>query len=291
MFAKALRLDDRFALAWAETAQVHVVLGLYFEPSTTHMPIAREAAQRALQLDDSLQAAHASLAIIHLAYDWDYTATERELASAAVCRRAILNFTCAAHLFAQTGRGRDAEGLIRNTLTFDPRNPTLVSELGCNNYYRRRYEQAIDHFRDAKELDSEAPFAYWGMGRAYGQMKRYDEALAILREFKDRAGFEPPILTAEIGYVLGLSGCRQEALEIVRQLEDASRTMMYVNPYLISLVWLGIGDLDQTFAWLEKAYREKSAFVISIPSEPKWQPVRNDPRFQSVLERIGFYAR
>jgi len=64
-----------------------------------------------------------------------------------------------------------------------------------------------------------------------------------------------------------------------------------VNPYLISLVWLGIGDLDQTFAWLEKAYQEKSTFLVSIPTEPKWQPVRNDPRFQSVLERIGFSAR
>jgi hypothetical protein len=84
-----------------------------------------------------------------------------------------------------------------------------------------------------------------------------------------------------------MAGCREGALEIARQLEEAS-AVTYVNPYLICLVYLGIGDLDQAFAWLEKAYEEKSSFVVSIASEPKWHPVRSDPRFQSILERIGF---
>jgi hypothetical protein len=74
-----------------------------------------------------------------------------------------------------------------------------------------------------------------------------------------------------------------------QNLEEASAAT-YVNPYLICLVYLGIGDLDQAFAWLEKAYEEKSSFVVSIATETKWRPVRSDPRFQSIPERIGFSA-
>jgi DNA-binding winged helix-turn-helix (wHTH) protein/tetratricopeptide (TPR) repeat protein len=288
LFEKAVKLDDKFALAWAELAQTHVVLGLYFMDPNVHMPAAQQAAHRALELDDSLQVAHACMAIVYLMYEWDFAAAEKELATAAICRQSVLTFSCLSHLLTQTGRGRDAEGQIRHTLAFDPRNPTLVSELGCISYYRQRYEHAIDHFRASQELDPRSPVSCWGLGKSLAQMGRYEDALAALRAFKARSGFEPPVLTAEIGYVLGLAGCRQEALQTLRELQAS--TAAYVNPYFFSTIYLGMGDLDQAFDWLERAYEMKSTFIISIPTEPKWQPVQSDPRYQAILTRIGFAA-
>jgi TolB-like protein/tetratricopeptide (TPR) repeat protein len=288
-FAEALRLDDRFALAWGSTAECHLMLGIYFGDPNVHMPCCKAAAFRALELDGSLQLGHACLAMVRLVYEWDLAAAEAELSSAAICRRAISTFGCAAHLLSQSGRGREAEHEIRQNLAADPYNAALVAELGCNNYYRRRYEQALYHFHAAADLDSRAPYTYWGLGRALGQMGRCEDALAILREFKSRAGFEPPILTAEIGYVLGRAGRAQEALEIAHQLREASG-QIYLDPYLISLVYLGMGDLDHAFEWLEKAVEGRSAFAISISTEPKWQIARSDSRFQAMLSRIGLTA-
>lgn len=287
LFQEAVRLDNHFATAWAEAAQCQLLLGLYFENPRIRMPLAKQAAQRALELDESLQAAHASLGIVHLVFEWNYPEAEKELATAAICRRAIMTLACTAHLLAQTGRGHDAERQIRHTLEFDPRNPVMVAELGCNDYYRCRYDDAIGHFSLAAELDPQSLEPYWGLGRCYGQTGRYEEALVVLREFRARWAFEPPVLTAEIGYVLGSLGRKQEALDRAHQLE-ADSAVTYVDPYFVCLIYLGIGDRDKCFEWLEKAHAGRSPFVVSIPTEPKWRTLRDDPRFQRMLGCIGF---
>jgi TolB-like protein len=282
---QAVSKDPGFALAWEALAESHLALGIYFEPAREHMPLARRYAERALGIDSSLSQAHGTLGLIHIVYDWDYGAAQAEVAAADSRESAITTFACTAHLLAQSGRTRHAEEEIHQVLEFDPRSPTLLGELGCINYYGGKYEEAIRYYRQALAADSRSPLANWGLGKSLVREGRYAEALEILRRFKAVNGFEPPIITAEIGYAEGSSGDRKAAIETANTLQRAS-AHTFVDPYLVALIYLSLKDADNTYAWLNKAYDDRSSFLISIATDPKWIASRQDARFQDLLDRM-----
>jgi TolB-like protein/Flp pilus assembly protein TadD len=282
---QAVSKDPGFALAWEALAESHLALGIYFEPAREHMPLARRYAERALAIDSSLSQAHGTLGLIHIVYDWDYGAAQAEVAAADSRESAITTFACTAHLLDQSGRTRHAEEEIHQVLEFDPRSPTLLGELGCINYYGGKYEEAIRYYRQALAADSRSPLANWGLGKSLVREGRYAEALEILRRFKAVNGFEPPIITAEIGYAEGSSGDRKAAIETANTLQRAS-AHMFVDPYLVALIYLSLKDADNTYAWLNKAYDDRSSFLISIATDPKWTASRQDARFQDLLDRM-----
>ena len=111
------------------------------------------------------------------------------------------------------------------------------------------------------------------------------EIRQAMRQFKDVSGFEPPILTAEIGYALARAGKRQEAEREIDRLKEEAKTA-YVDPYLISLIYLGLSDEPLTLRWLDKAYRVRSPFLISIPTEPKWKEMLERPELQSFVAKL-----
>jgi hypothetical protein len=114
---------------------------------------------------------------------------------------------------------------------------------------------------------------------------RYVEALETLRQFKAVNGFEPPIITAEIGYTEAASGNRRTALATVNRLEYLSKST-WIDPYFIALVYLGLKDQDRTFVWLNRAFESRSPFLISIGTDPKWSASQNDPRFEEIWNRM-----
>jgi TolB-like protein/tetratricopeptide (TPR) repeat protein len=282
---QAVSKDPGFALAWEALAESHAGLGMFFEPAREHMPLARRYAERALAIDSSLSQAHGTLGLIHLVYDWDYGAAQAEVAAADSRESAITTFACTAHLLDQSGRTRHAEEEIHQVLEFDPRSPTLLGELGCINYYGGKYEEAIRYYRQALAVDSRSPIANWGLGKSLVREGRYAEALEILRRFKTVNGFEPPVITAEIGYAEGLSGDRKTAIETAHSLQRAS-AHTFVDPFLVALIYLSLKDADNTYAWLNKAYADRSSFLISIATDPKWTASRKDARFQDLLDRM-----
>ncbi len=286
---QAVSKDPGFALAWEALAESHAGLGMFFEPAREHMPLARSYAQRALAIDSSLSQAHGTLGLVHLVYDWDYGAAQAEVAAADSRESAITAFACTAHLLDQSGRTRHAEEEIHQVLEFDPRSPTLLGELGCINYYGRNYEEAIRYYRQALAADSRSPIANWGLGKSLVREGRYAEALDTLRRFKVVNGFEPPVITAEIGYAEGLSGDRKAAIETAHTLQRAS-ARTFVDPYLVALIYLSLKDPDNTYAWLNKAYADRSAFLISIATDPRWTASRQDARFQELLGRMTDHA-
>lgn len=287
---EAVRLDPRFALAWEELAEAHLALGIYFEPAREHMPLAREYAERTLSIDSTLSQAHGTLGLIHLVYDWDYGAAETELAAADSRDSAISSLGCTAHLLDQSGRTRHAEEDIRQMLEFDPRSPALIAELGCINYYGGKYDESIRYYRQALAADPHSPLANWGLGKSLDREGRYREALDTLRRFKAMNGFEPPVITAEIGYAEGESGNRKGAIETAHSLERES-AHTFVDPYLVALIYLSLKDGDDTYAWLDKAYADRSPFLISMSTDPKWATSRGDARYQDMLGRITDHAR
>lgn len=282
---QAVSKDPGFALAWEALAESHLALGIYFEPAREHMPLARKYAQRALAIDSSLTQAHGTLGLVHLAYDWDYGAAQAELAAADSRESAITSLACTVHLLDQSGRRRHAEEDIREMLEFDPRSAALIGELGCINYYGGKYEEAIRYYRQALAADSRSAIANWGLGKSLVREGRYPEALQTLRRFKAVNGFEPPVITAEIGYAEGVSGDRKAAIETAQSLERAS-DHTFVDPYLVALIYLSLKDEDNTYAWLNKAYADRSPFLISIATDPKWAASRQDARFQDLLSRM-----
>jgi tetratricopeptide (TPR) repeat protein len=286
-YEEAIRQDHRFALAYVGLAESHEMLGLYFEPATEHMPLARQYAERALVLDPKMGRAHGTLGLIDLVYEWDIRGAENELASADTRLSAIHTLSCTSHLYHFMGSDhiRHAEEDIRRLLEFDPHSAVLIAELGCVSYYAGRYDDSLRYYRDAVAADPRAAFVYWGAGRSLAMEGRYVEALETLRQFKAVNGFEPPIITAEIGYTEAASGDRRTALATVNRLEYLSKSTR-IDPYFIALVYLGLKDQDRTFVWLNRAFESRSPFLISIGTDPKWSASQNDPRFQEIWNRM-----
>ncbi len=284
-FERAVSLNPQLELAWSAMASEHVLLGLYFEAPRDHMPQARQFAERALRINPSLGEAHGSLGLIHLGYDWKPAAAEAEMTAAGAQQAAISTHSCTSHLIEIAGRPRRAEELLLRMLTYDPGSASLIAELGCVDYYRGSYESALRHSRQALEADLRSPVPYWGVGRTLTAEHRYEEALVALAAFKQRNGFEPPLLTAERGYALGSAGRRPEALAVVKEQTERGRHT-FIDPYFVALIYASLRDREAAFVWLDKAFAARSTFMVSLASEPKWEPMRSDPRFEKLVQRM-----
>ena len=284
-FERATALDPEFALAWAEMAQEHAVLGLYFEAPREHMRLARQYAQGALKLNNDIATAHGTLGLIALVYDWNYAAALSELRPAESTRSALSSLACTSHLLSQVGHARKADEILQNSLAYDPESGALIAELGCVAYYRRRYEDAIAGYNKAMAKDPNSPLPYWGLGKSLTQLGRFQEAVESLNRFSERNGDPPPMLIAESGYALARWGKRDEARARLEKLSELSKTY-YVNPYFFALIHLGLDERDLTFQWLSKAADDRSTFLVTILSDPKWDSLLPDPRIGAIVARM-----
>jgi serine/threonine protein kinase/Flp pilus assembly protein TadD len=288
-FHQAIDLDPNYALAYAGIADCYSLLGwdLFGPlPPREALPIAKAAARKALETDDSLAEAHNSLAWTKLAFDWDWTGAEREF------KRAIeLNpgYAITHHWYAEclAGMGRYAEALaeIRQAQELDPLSLIISSIVGWVLYFDRKNDQAIAEFRKTLELDPNFWVAHWTLGRAYEQKAMFTEAIAEIQKAIDFSGSSPLSLAA-LGHTYAVSGRRAEAERVLNQLKDSSK-QTYISPYGIAAIHAGLGEKDQAFLWLEKAYEERSGWLIWLRAEPGSDPLRSDPRFQDLLRRIG----
>jgi serine/threonine protein kinase/tetratricopeptide (TPR) repeat protein len=288
-FHQAIDLDPNYALAYAGIADCYSLLGwdLFGPlPPREALPIAKAAARKALETDDSLAEAHNSLAWTKLAFDWDWTGAEREF------KRAIeLNpgYAITHHWYAEclAGMGRYAEALaeIRQAQELDPLSLIISSIVGWVLYFDRKNDQAIAEFRKTLELDPNFWVAHWTLGRAYEQKAMFTEAIAEIQKAIDFSG-SSPLSFAALGHTYAVSGRRAEAERVLNQLKGSSK-QTYISPYGIAAIHAGLGEKDQAFLWLEKAYEERSGWLIWLRAEPGSDPLRSDPRFQDLLRRIG----
>ena len=284
-FERAVALDPEFDLAWSAMGSDHLLLGLYFEAPRDHMPLARKFAQRALGINPVLGEAHGSLGLIHLVYDWDLPAADAELAIAGAEEASISALACTAHLMERTGKPRTAEAMLARMLTYNPESPTLKAELGCVDYYRGHYDAALRHYHEALQSDPHAALAYWGLGKTLNAEGKYPEAVAALDASRRANGFEPPLLRAETGYAYGAAGRKDAAISVVREL-TANQNGTFVDPYLVAMVFASMNDRQKAFEWLNKGVAVRSPFMISLLSDPKWEPLRSDPRFTQVIQSM-----
>jgi TolB-like protein/DNA-binding winged helix-turn-helix (wHTH) protein/Flp pilus assembly protein TadD len=286
-FNQAIEKDPSFALAYAGLADCYVVPANRQAPREA-MPKAKAAAMRALELDETLAEAHASLARVLAVYDWDWTSAEKEYKRAIELspRYATAHQWYGGCLEAM-GRNNEAMAERKKALELDPLSLIINFELGLAFYYTRDYDRAIEQFQKTLELDQNFRPVHAFLPAAYEQKGMYGEAIA---RFKNaiplKESSEVTFLRAGLGHVYGVSGKKSEARRLLDELKHLS-AQEYVPAPNIALIYAGLGEKDQAFAWLNKGYEDRSFQMQWIKIEPRWDSLRSDPRFQDLMRRVG----
>src|SRR5215510_4452283 len=283
-FQSAIREDPGYAQAYAGMADSYAVLAVMFEDPREFAPKAKAAASKAIEIDGTLAEAHGVLASVIAQYDWDWQGAEREF------NRAIeLNpGSPTAHqryslMLAEMGRTEESLAEIKRALDLDPISLILNTSFGSRLYYARQYDRANRQLQKTLEMDPNFLLARIFLGQVYAKERKYAESIAELNRAvelsRDRA-------LAELGYVYAASGQRREARQILVELRELSRRR-YVSPVDIAFIHGGLGEKDQAFNWLERAYVEHSSRLTQLKMDPRSDTLRADPRFDELLRRIG----
>jgi TolB-like protein/Flp pilus assembly protein TadD len=286
-FQQATDTDPNYALAYAGLADAYAFLASStggMPPRDTY-PKAKAAALKALAIDEALAEAHTSLGFFHLMYDWNFAAAESEFKRAIKLNPGYAN----AHdgygfLLKATARSEEAIRASRQAKKLDPLSLFTNVSLGWAYYFARDYERAIEQGRKALELEPRFDFAYWIVGLAFAQQGRMDESINALNQAVLLTG---GALTheAHLGYAYALSGKREEARQVLADLEEIAKEK-YVSAYYFAIIHLGLGEQELTFQWLERAAEERAGFLAFIKVEPMFDPLRSDERFSSLLGRM-----
>jgi TolB-like protein/Flp pilus assembly protein TadD len=288
-FQQATDLDPNYALAYAGMADAYAFLasstgGL---PPVECYPKAKAAAMKALEIDDSLAEAHTSLGFAHLLYDWDFPQAERAFKRALKLNPAYANAHDGYGFYLKATAQNDAAiRACQRAQNLDPLSLFAGVSLGWAYYFARQYDHAVEQGRKALEMDPRFDFAHWIVGLALAQQGKTQEAVAALNQAVEVAGGAVTFM-AYLGYAYGRAGMRAEAQALVEDLEEQSK-QRYISTYYFVIIHLGLGEREQVFAWLERAFEERAGFLAYLKVEPMLDPLRDDPRFASLLRRIGF---
>jgi tetratricopeptide (TPR) repeat protein len=170
-------------------------------------------------------------------------------------------------------------------LELDPLSVSMHFEMGWSLYILRDYDQAIVEGLKALEMDPGFIGSYACVAQAYEQKGMGSEAVAYMQKARKLVGDDPGVL-AELGYAYGASGQKAEAQKLADTL-TARAAREYIDPALICIIYIGLGNRDQAFAWLEKAYNERSSWMTWLKVEPKFDRLRSDERFEVLMRRVG----
>jgi tetratricopeptide (TPR) repeat protein len=248
--------------------------------------LARSNARTALQLDDSLAEAHASLASISYVYDWDWSLAEKEF------QRAIElspNYATAHHWYAYYcfSRNRIEEGLqeIRIAQQLDPHSLIIQNDVGQLLYEARRYDEAIEEERRTLDMDEDLSWPHLWLGLSYLAKQQNREAIAELQTYVRLSGAEPGAM-ALLGMAYARSGRLTEAKEVLQKIRELP-LRKYDSTAEIAFLFEALGQKDQAYAWLEKILADRPTPLKSLHVLPYLDPLRSDPRFQALQRRVG----
>jgi len=284
-YQQAIAKDPNYARAYAGLADSYALLAPYSTASPMeYMPKARAAALRALELDKDLPEAHTALALIVQNYDYDWQTAGREYQRAIELNP---NYATAHHWYAEhlMWRGRFDEALRESERArqLDPLSLIIATDNGAILLYSRQYDRALEKLRTVRELDPSFPRADGLMVRAYEQKGMFADALADI----EKSG---PLCNSwtcsELPYIDWRAGHAAQAALAMAKLEQLNRRLpldpiVFVGPYI------GKGNKDQAFLWLNKAYAHHSNALTGLKVDPLYDPLRSDPRYQDLLRRVG----
>jgi TolB-like protein/Tfp pilus assembly protein PilF len=285
-FKRAIEIDPEFALAYAGLADTYLTFGLYeFLPMKEAYKRANKEALKALEMDDTVGELHASIGNIKAWYEFDWEGAEWEY------KRALeLNPSDGeahhmyAHLLEGLGRFNESFGVMRRALELEPLSINLNMCRGHILFMARKYDEAIVQIKKTTEMDPSFPLLYYWLGRAYLEKGMLEQAV----EMFEKATTFPMIrtmATGALGYAYAISGEKDKAQKRLDQLNTLSKEK-YVDPYYISLIYLGLGEKDRVFEFSEKAYEGRSMYISSLKVDPFYDDLRSDPRFVELLMKM-----
>jgi len=287
LFQQAISKDEHYALAYAGLADSYALLADYnVLPAREVMPRAKTAAMKALELDDRLAEAHASLGWAKLSHDWVWQDAEKEFNRSIELNP---NYATAHQWYGEylTIMGRFDEALkeMNRSVELDPFSLVANTAAGSALYYAGRYDQAIEQLRKCIAMDQNFGPAHLFLGRAFKQKAAYAEASAEVQRALDLSGGGSNELAA-LGHTFAIAGRTLDAVKILDDLKERSK-QTYVQPVGIAGIYIGLGDKDRAFEWLQRAYEDRSGWLIYLNVDPMFHPLRQDPRFRELIRRVG----
>ena len=287
-FRRAIAIDPRYASAYAGLADAYTELSFFSSSPSETMPKAREAANKALELDDRLGEAHNSLAIIKMYFDWDYAGAEQEFKRAIALNpgSALIHMWYGWYL-GLMGRFDESFKEMQGAQELDPLSAANNSGIGIVFHWSRQPERAIEQFRKVLELNPNYPIARSFLAEAYEQKGDFVSAIATIEKIQQAE--TDPLTLSTVGYVYAKSGDRHKALEILNEFVKRSN-QEYVPAVHFAQIYAGLGDNEQALAWLDKACNERSVWIPFLKVDLKFDPLRSNPRFQELLKKVGFPA-
>ncbi|HEY3132432.1 MAG TPA: tetratricopeptide repeat protein [Acidobacteriota bacterium] len=291
-FQRAIQGDPNYALAYAGLADSYGLLGTIpynLLPPREAMPKAEQAAARALELDDTLAEAHVSLGYVRLEYDWNWPEALKEFERALALNP---SYATGHHWYANylriMGRLQEAIIEVKEAQKLDPLSLGINAALAESYHFAREYDHVIEQCRKTFELYPGSYMARYWLGRAYGHKGMYQEAINTFEEGKSVAAGSAVMMGA-LGYSYALAGRTMKAKQALDELIHLSRQRYVPAPYMAG-IYIALGQMDQTFEWLEKAYDERSNYLVYIQREPALDSFRSDPRYQNLISRMGLPA-
>jgi len=287
-FESAIKADPTFAQPWAALANQYVQAGWFAQtlPPMQAYPKAKELALKAIALDETMAEPHVSLAAIKLHHEWDWDGAEAEFKRAIELApsNAGAHHIYAHHLLAM-GRLDESVHETRRASELDPLNPMFSSCVGWHCLYARQYDEAITQCMKIVRDKRAVALTYYYLGRVYASQGKFDEAIAALETAVEKSGGQNPML-ATLGYALGRAGKRDEAMQVLEKLEERAQKR-YVSAMDIAVVYAGLNDREKVFEWLDRAFLERSTWLVHVSWDDRFTDFRSDPRFTALLHRIG----
>ena len=288
-FERAIKVDPNYAAAYAGLADCYIMLGSLPSdvlPPRVAMPKSKEAAKRAIALNKDSAEAHASLAYVEFTFEWNWAGAEKGFKRALELNP---NYATAREWYAlylaALGRMDDALGEIRRAAQVDPLSPVIYAAAALIYLFARRYDEALEHCRKAFEFDPNFLLALYVEGRVYEQKRMFSEAIEVFQRAKTLSGGIPMTLMA-LGTAYALSGDKIQAERILEELQALSKGR-YLSALYPMAVCVTLGDMEQALQWLQRAFEERSDYLVYLAIEPGFDNLRADPRFSAIMRQIG----
>jgi adenylate cyclase len=288
-FEQAIARDPDFAKAYAAMAFSYDTMASsgYLRPAEAYSKV-KDAAHRALEIDATTAEAWTALAMAASYYDYDWVRADEGYRRALELNpsSSLTHDQYGIVFLSPMGRHEEAIAHGKRAKELDPLTPSIRSDLGWAYNHARRYDEAIAECKPILDIDSNFYFTYWCLGFAYWQKGMLDEAAAAYERGVELEPHELP-LKADLAIVYADAGKKDRAQKIHEEFEEQARRE-YVMPNALAMVDMAVGNLDGTFAWLDKMYEERSPLLIWMNEHARYDRLRGDPRFQQLLRKIGF---
>ncbi|MFB0565689.1 MAG: protein kinase [Candidatus Aminicenantaceae bacterium] len=287
-YNQAIEKDPNYALAYTSKAETYVMLSTGFSILTSKdaMPKVREAALKALELDPTLAEAHVSLGLVATCYDWDRKAAKKHFQKALELNPNSVSAHQWIEYYLTFLEGEYEEGIAHLELVqeLDPLNPFVKTRFGYMHYYLRDFDRAIELFKENVDFDPNNPLGHNGLTEAYSKKGMYDKAIAEAEKVLELE-MRSVSAIATLGFHYGLAGKKDKALELLSELEARSNKG-YVSPFWVAVIYMGLGEMDKAFEWLEKAYEERDGKLIYISVPAPFDALSDDPRYKQLLKKM-----